>query len=122
MDSGIKDIDKQHQIIITIFNDLTDITDGKKPLKTLNLILESMTRYGQYHIETEETFMKSIGFVDEEHLYEHERFIEKTIEFENQDMSMELAEAAHDFLYGWLTQHITCIDKRYMDFYKNLPA
>lgn len=115
---GVPEIDRQHQILIGLINQLSDATDDSGVLVDIPAILDELVRYTEYHFSFEEKLMQDANYREyAEHQREHHTFIEKV---KNLVGRLEHGEAvaAPDvlrFLRDWLVAHILHIDRKLGD-------
>jgi hemerythrin-like metal-binding protein len=118
---GNSEIDAQHQSLVTMINKLYEAMKIGKGNKEVNNIVKEMVDYAKFHFVAEEKMMKEhhySGF--NEHIKEHQAFIEKTHEFEKEieegtfHMSIEVSV----FLKDWLANHILINDKAYSPMFQ----
>ncbi len=116
---GVAKLDKQHIKLIKIINKLINITDISASSGTLTDVLTEITEYANYHFETEEKYMRDIGFVDySSHKNQHMKFKKQTADFcfeaiQNKD---NIPSEILAYLKDWLTNHILKSDMQYKIF------
>jgi len=114
-ETGIAEVDAQHQRLVAIINELVDAI-GRAPADALKGIVSQLKDYAQYHFQTEEKIMEAAGYDDlADHRDEHAQFVDQILLF---DLDVILASEglAWDmlhFLKGWLTNHILVVDKKF---------
>ena len=80
---GISIIDKQHQKLIIIINDLADAMRQGKGREITKQIINDLKNYTLEHFTTEENYFKEFDYPDtEEHIKEHHDFIDKVNMFQ----------------------------------------
>ncbi len=116
---NIKEIDVQHQRLISIVNELHDAMKSGKSKEILGKIFIGLQQYVATHFATEEKYMSQFNYPDyNAHKIEHTKLTQKVVElqkkFENGDpvLTLELM----NFLKNWLQQHIIGTDKKYGPF------
>lgn len=115
---NISAIDSQHKKLLDMINDLEDAIAKKRATRELAALSDRMADYAKEHFATEERLMQDHAFPGlDEHVAEHEAFIDKVmaLEFAPDDWGNE-PEAVLDFLRGWLVQHIHGTDQLYGPF------
>jgi len=109
-------MDKQHQAIIEMINKMHEAMQvGKGGIEAGNIITE-MIDYSVMHFAAEEELMKKIHYVElNAHMKEHNAFMIKAADFQNQidSGSFTLSMDIITFLRDWLTDHILVNDKAY---------
>ncbi len=109
---GHKLIDRQHQQIIEMFNDLYEARHYGREQQVVDEVVESMARYVRDHFSSEEALMAKVAYPDlEAHRREHEFFIGEAqrLSFKRGDSDSE-ADHLMVFLKNWLLEHIAKTD------------
>lgn len=117
---NIGEIDRQHQQLVKMINDLNDAMRQGKGKEILGKILNGLIGYTGSHFKTEETYFDQFGYPDTDtHKKEHAAFVQKVADFKEKynagtlGLSLDLM----DFLSNWLTRHIKSVDKKYSAFF-----
>ncbi|NMG50590.1 bacteriohemerythrin [Azoarcus communis] len=116
----LDEIDDQHRMLFDIMNRLWSAIIRRAETVELGGILEDLERYTVLHFTEEETFMRSISYMDfDAHCEQHRRFVdyiiqEKRSALAGRQVSLELIH----FLRDWLVNHILVEDKRYADQFR----
>lgn len=113
---GILEIDNQHKKLVSIANELYDITaDSQETYKLeMSKVLKKLTDYTVYHFTSEEEFMKRYGYAGVDlHKTAHDGFIN---EVNNQikqldDGKIETGLQFYTFVLNWVLTHIAKADK-----------
>jgi hemerythrin len=116
---GIRTIDRQHQELIKIMNFLVENEDANGSSEPIISVLDRMTKYAQYHFETEETLMLEYQYPDyESHRGDHIQFKMKTAEFCSDALQDKerLPDEVISYLRHWLTHHILRTDMKYKPY------
>ncbi len=118
---GIASIDAQHKKLISIINTLGDtlLTGVKK--EDIDIAIVQMEAYTKEHFLFEEEYFKSFHYEGtEEHLAEHQIFLDKTQDFrmrastEGTTLLIEIL----GYLEEWFLHHVLVVDKKYVaDFH-----
>ncbi len=117
---GVEEIDKQHQRLIEIANQVLDIMKDQWRTDKYNQILEvlgELKEYTVYHFKSEEEYMAQIGYKKRfSHAIEHSAFIEKlnAVDLSEIDESQDkyLGELL-GFITDWVVNHIMTTDRLY---------
>jgi hemerythrin len=116
---NIVEIDKQHQKLIGMINELNDAMRQGKGKDILGKILNGLIVYTGTHFKTEEVYFDKFGYPDaNNHKKEHSDFVAKVSEFKDgfekgkRGLSIEIMV----FLSDWLQTHIKGVDKKYAPF------
>jgi hemerythrin len=120
---GVYELNDQHMRLVGMINRMIDLTSLKKPdeaaIKSAYLkVLDDMAQYAAVHFETEERYLKSIGFPDfDNHIEEHKEFSRKAAELK-QTAAAGAADISGtcDYLQAWLSGHILHSDMDYRRF------
>jgi hemerythrin-like metal-binding protein len=118
---GITKIDEQHKKIVELINLLSaGILNNDAQLK-ISSLLDEMAAYADYHFKTEEKYFKTFNFpLLEEHIKEHNAFIEKVKEFKSKyEAGQSVTYRLMNYLRKWLTDHILDSDREYVDIIKS---
>lgn len=119
--TGIKDIDTQHQGMVDTMNELSDGMRKGKEKEILTTIADKLVKYSEVHFFDEELYMKSNKFPGlEEHIVQHKAFIKKVHEFRDKFnlQSYFTSLEIMDFLKKWFMNHILETDMEYTSFLK----
>ncbi len=114
-ETGIDEVDTQHQRLVEIINALAEGI-GHASVKDLQGILSQLKEYAQYHFETEEGIMEASAYPElDSHKAEHQAFVDQILLFDLDVIlaSEGLAWDMFHFLRGWLTNHILVVDRKF---------
>jgi len=115
----IDEIDKQHQMLVKMLNDLYVALQFKKERTELGKLLNRMSVYAAFHFAKEENLLEMFGYPDTDtHITEHSDFENKVFDFE-QDFASGRADLSLDvmaFLGDWLAGHIKGSDRKCATF------
>ena len=115
LDTGIHEIDAQHQRIVQYINALHDARTTNDP-GTVGRIIEETVDYTASHFAFEEAMLEDAGYpFSTPHKKVHEIFVRRVVEFRARFERGEpvLAEL-HDMLSRWLFNHIRHEDGAYV--------
>ncbi len=118
---GIIQIDAQHKNLVNMLNQLYDAMSTGKGKEIITKIVKDMSGYALTHFGTEEKLMQQHGYPEfVQHKKEHESFIKKVQEFNNEIQKGNLLIVSNiaSFLKEWLIKHIQGTDKKYGPFLK----
>ncbi len=106
---GIDEIDRDHQRLISLLNQLhTAVTQGRAD-NLLNQMLCDLNEYACKHFAYEEALMNRYKYpYFQEHLYRHDEFREELRELAAKDNNMKtmLSIELLEFLKEWVKDHI----------------
>jgi hemerythrin-like metal-binding protein len=107
---GVGVIDYQHRKLIRLIGDLQEYKDKKEfSDDVLDLILEELVDYTEYHFSTEENYMHQVNYPDlETHKVKHKNFVNKLQSLKEQfhSRNTEITDELERFLSSWLITHI----------------
>jgi hemerythrin-like metal-binding protein len=121
---GVKTIDDEHKLLLSIFNDLVAALRTDRPQSTAQRVIEELGGYTDYHFHHEEQLMLALGFPGlEEHRREHARLSERLAGL-RQDLSaarLQLSELV-DFVRALVSSHFMRTDRRMAEFLQTALA
>lgn len=116
---GIKELDYQHQQLISMLNDLYAAMQEQKANDILGSILVKLVNYTKNHFATEEKYFAQYGYPDAaNHIKEHVSFTGQVLKFkEDFDAGRTtMSVSVTSFLKNWLISHISGTDKKYTPY------
>jgi len=118
---SVKDerMDADHKQLVNLINELYEAMWRDQAAPVIQICLDSLKQYVQYHFQAEEELMAEASYPGlSSHKAIHGKFIESLADMEKrwQDGDPEVVEQLMDMLQGWLVDHIMKIDMRYSDF------
>lgn len=120
MSVNVAEIDRQHQELIMMINDLYEAMSEGKGKKVLRMIMRQLINYTEIHFETEEILFDKFAYPEaDSHKKEHANFVQKISTFQagiergQLGLSIEIMK----FLSNWLEDHIMKTDKRYSQLF-----
>lgn len=114
----IPEIDRQHQRLIDLINDL-DETMAASGQEQVRGVIEGLKDYAIVHFDAEESLLETHEYPGlKNHQTEHWEFIKKVRNFEQaQDLGLAgVRENIIRFLTQWLLRHIRVTDQKYAVF------
>jgi hemerythrin len=118
----VKELDDQHKIWIGLINNLYDAIKVGKGNQAIDIIIDEVIRYTEYHFEFEEKLLSKFGYPEESnHKKTHDDFalhvrdIKKILDSGGLVQSNTLLEQ----MKNWLIDHIVKSDKQYSAFLNN---
>ena len=116
---AVEAIDKQHQQLFAMLNELHDAMEAGKGTQTAPGILKKLVEYACEHFALEEALMAEAHYPElDRHKAEHDKLTSQVaimlqdIESGKTVLSMKLLQ----FLRSWLQDHIAGCDKKYMSY------
>ena len=117
MDTGVRQIDMQHQELVSLINEMERAHAGGQSSMALDEILPSLTTYALFHFGDEELLLAQVAegtAYAEHHLKEHRSFvdeIQRLISSRASQSDSDLVEVLTRYLADWLVQHISGTDR-----------
>lgn len=116
LETGVRAIDRQHEELIGMLNELDAAHAGGCPQSVLDDVLQRLGTYVIFHFGTEEALMAGLPHNEEharQHRHEHAGFIDKLagLRAQGADDGRQTMEALIDYLNEWLYQHILKSDR-----------
>lgn len=116
---NIQMIDKQHQKLVAMLNELNDAMRERKSKEILGKTIANLADYALTHFMTEERLFDKHQYPHQAaHKQEHNSFAEKVAQFKTRHERGEVALSIEMmiFLKDWLINHIQGSDKKYGPF------
>jgi hemerythrin len=117
---GVDEIDKQHQKLVQMINELHDAMRQAKGASVLGPLVTSLIDYAGTHFKTEEKYFVRFAYPDAEvHKKAHADFTAKVLDFKKrfEANTVGLSMDVMNFLSDWLQSHIKGTDKKYGPFF-----
>lgn len=112
---GHPTIDFQHQSLVARINDLEQVKSRENGGHILlEVVLDELVKYTQYHFATEEKLMAKMDYHEsEDHVKQHESFVSKIAQFREDfhQKKRDISDDLFQFLTKWLQNHILITDK-----------
>ncbi|OGP53639.1 MAG: hemerythrin [Deltaproteobacteria bacterium RBG_13_52_11] len=112
-------IDKQHQMLVHMINDLYDAMLTGKEKDAIGKLIDRLYTYAAMHFSQEEHYFDLFGYPEtDNHKKEHNDFEQKVSAFEAdfKEGRQSLSKDIIRFLSDWLVEHIKRSDKKYGPF------
>ena len=119
---NVAQIDKQHQKLISMINELNDAMKQGKGKEAMSKILNGLVAYTATHFKTEEDYFAKFGYPETiKHKKEHADFVKKVSDFKSKFEKDQLSVTIEvmRFLRDWLQNHIKGTDKKYSKFFND---
>ncbi|HYB19691.1 MAG TPA: bacteriohemerythrin [Thermodesulfobacteriota bacterium] len=117
---NVGEIDRQHQRLVGMINDLNEAMRQGKGKDVLGKIVNGLITYATTHFRTEEGYFDQFAYpAADGHKKEHSDFTKKVSEFKDgfEKGKLGLSIQVLDFLSDWLQNHIKGVDKKYGPFF-----
>jgi len=116
---GVADVDRQHQTLVAMVNDLHTAMQEGRGKDILGSTIAGLIDYTVVHFATEERYFGTFGYADAAvHKAQHQGFVEQVEDFRrgfDEDRLM-LSIDVMDFLSTWLVEHIKGSDRAFGPF------
>ena len=112
--TGIAEIDRDHQGLVDLINDLYEAMQDGSGGALLLPIFSALKHYTETHFAREERFMVDCDAPDQaRHIQEHQQMMAKLADLESRHRQGEAAISLQTltFLRDWLKNHICVIDR-----------
>jgi hemerythrin len=116
----VAEIDKQHQKLVEMINNLNDAMKQGKGKDVLVKTFGELFTYAGNHFATEEKYFEKFKYpAAASHKLEHTNFVKKVSELKDgfDSGKMSLTIEVMNFLKDWLKGHIQGTDKKYGPFF-----
>jgi hemerythrin len=116
---GIAKIDKEHQGLFAIMNQLHEGMLSGRAKDVLGPVLAELTEYTRVHFGNEEYLLRKHGYPQlDDHMKYHQVFRKKmaNLELQYKSGTAAMSVSTLEFLRDWLTTHILGIDGKYRAF------
>jgi hemerythrin len=117
---NVTEMDKQHQKLIVMINELNDAMRQGKGKEALGKIVNGLISYVGTHFKTEEKYFDQFAYPEaNNHKKEHLAFAAKVSQFKDgfAQGKIGLSLEVMNFLSDWLRSHIKGVDKKYGPFF-----
>ena len=117
---NIEMIDKQHQMLVQMINDLNNAMLNGNEKATVEKLINKLIAYAAMHFAREEHYFDQFGYPEADiHKTQHKDFEEKVSAFQA-DLKADRQSLSQDimqFLSNWLVEHIKGSDKKFGPFF-----
>jgi hemerythrin len=113
---GIETIDNQHKELFNLVNAFYDGISEKLDKQVILKTIIDIEKYTLFHFSTEESMMIQSGYpFIEEHIKEHQAFIETITDFRKryENDRLQLSLDVSGFIRKWINSHIINTDHLY---------
>lgn len=121
LDIGIDEINRQHQTLLHLVNELYHLLNHNYGLNSIKRVVQGLIDYTANHFTYEETLFDQIDYSQAQHHREkHQHLVQEVLDFQKRvERGEEIGDELMSFLKNWLTQHIMREDKAYSDEFKS---
>jgi hemerythrin len=116
---GVEQIDRQHEKLFSLFNQLYDAMQAGHGPEVIDKVLTSVIDYTVYHFGFEEKLLHECGYKESPaHHAEHLRLTEqaKALAQRLRAGHGDVTVATLQFLGDWLARHILVADRKFVPF------
>ncbi len=113
---GIKEVDRQHRILIDMLNELYQEVKNGSDMQLLGRIYQGLIDYTVSHFSYEESLMERHGYEDlAAHKTKHKKLIDQVLDLQRRVNANDekVVDELLEFLNDWLAGHIRGTDKQY---------
>lgn len=117
---GVKLVDDEHKLLLSIFNDLVNALRTDRPLSVAKRVVEELAGYATYHFAHEEELMRAFRYPElESHHREHDKLTGRLMEID-QNLARNKANVADviEFARVLVNNHFLMTDARMGEFLK----
>lgn len=117
---NISEIDRQHQTLFRMINDLDAAIQEDSNEDALRRIAGGLINYIDLHFSREETYFDEFGYSDaKKHKKEHATFVQKVLTFMDgfEQGNVKTSTDMMQFLKKWLMTHIKGSDRKYASLF-----
>lgn len=116
---GIEELDRHHQHLAVLINNTYELLVKGESQQKLDLVLEELIGYSEYHFAAEEKCMREHGYpLLAKHIVQHDQYREQVSLFRRDHRAGDQLAAIGvlTFLKDWLIKHITSSDAEFGKF------
>lgn len=118
---GVPEIDRQHSTILDLIKECCSTIKEGSTYENTGYIIHKLLLYAKNHFSFEEELMRKADYSDiEEHIAEHEKFLEIVKGYEEIYISGKSPDITEimEFIYNWFKHHIMVSDQKYVEALK----
>ncbi|QYJ79457.1 bacteriohemerythrin [Shewanella acanthi] len=118
LDIGMPEINRQHQRLINLINELHRTLSESYGLEAIKRIVQGLVDYTANHFSYEEELFARFGYPQTaEHKEKHTKLVDQVLDFQRRVAKGEdVADELMAFLKSWLVNHIQKSDREYTQF------
>lgn len=120
LDIGLEEINRQHQALLHLINELYHLLKHNYGLSSIKRVVQGLIDYTANHFKYEEVLFEQIGYSQtKEHVEKHNHLVAQVLDFQKRvERGDDIGDELMGFLKNWLSQHIMREDKAYVDSFK----
>ncbi|MCA1897938.1 bacteriohemerythrin [Shewanella putrefaciens] len=118
LDIGMPEINRQHQRLVSLINELHRTLSEDYGLEAIKRIVQGLVDYTANHFSYEEELFERFGYPQSEsHKEKHGQLVGQVLDFQKRvGKGEDVADELMSFLRSWLVNHIQKSDKEYTTF------
>ncbi|HPW66840.1 MAG TPA: bacteriohemerythrin [Salinivirgaceae bacterium] len=120
LETGINEIDEQHNRIITLVNQLYEAFIAERSKKEIREIIKNLSDFSSYHFNTEERYFKQFGYENaSEHQLSHKLFTDELTKFSKAYQAGKSFDTIEFmlFLQSWILKHFSADDQDFVELF-----
>lgn len=120
LDLNLAEINRQHQTLIHLINELYYLLHHNYGLASIKRVVQGLIDYTANHFKYEETLFEQFGYPqDKQHTDFHHQLVGKVLAFQRRvEQGEDIGDELMAFLKNWLSQHIQKEDKAFVACFK----
>lgn len=120
LDIGLEEINRQHQALLHLINELYHLLKHNYGLSSIKRVVQGLIDYTANHFKYEEVLFDQIDYSQtKEHIEKHNQLVAQVLDFQKRvERGDDIGDELMSFLKNWLSQHIMREDKAYVDSFK----
>lgn len=121
LDIGLDEINRQHQTLVHLINELYHLLNHNYGLASIKRVVQGLIDYTANHFKYEEILFEQIDYKQtQQHIDKHHRLVKQVLDFQARvEKGEEIGDELMAFLKNWLVQHIMKEDKAYVQSFKD---
>lgn len=121
LDIGLDEINRQHQALLHLINELYHLLKHNYGLSSIKRVVQGLIDYTANHFKYEEVLFEQIDYAQtREHIDKHTELVSQVLDFQKRvERGEEVGDELMTFLKNWLSNHIMREDKAYADSFKD---
>ena len=115
-ETGVEEMDREHQALVAIINQLFEMQRDKKAFSELRDVYQKLIEYTEKHFQHEEQLLEKSGYPELENQKRFHRHFVTKMETMKDDLiegKEEAAPVVYRYLREWLLGHIVEEDMKY---------
>lgn len=121
LDIGLDEINRQHQTLLHLINELYHLLKHGYGMASIKRVVQGLIDYTANHFTYEEVLFEQIDYAQaRDHVDKHKQLVTQVLDFQKRvERGDDIGDELMQFLKNWLSQHIMREDKAYVDSFKN---